>query len=102
MAPSRGSRPDRTVPRSASWEGLQSVDVAGGHDVHWLLAVPISEDEHALLLDRGYFELERLLVSHEVEYFDLKRQSSCSRAELPPRGALPGVGGASDLGHPTG
>jgi hypothetical protein len=57
------------------WEQLGSVTVRDDLTVHWLLAVPISEAERQLLLDRGFDEFEKLLVEQGVEYFDLERPS---------------------------
>ena len=41
----------------------------------WLLAVPISEAERKLLMDKGFYVLERLFTDREIEYFDLNRPS---------------------------
>lgn len=57
------------------WPELGTVQVDGLPNVHWLLAVPISDAEHAWLLERGYFEFEKLLDDRGVEYFDLQRPS---------------------------
>lgn len=44
-----------------AWDDLSSVDMADGTQVHWLLAVPISESERLFLMEHGYDEfVERL------------------------------------------
>ncbi len=57
------------------WQGLSKVSVAPGLDVHWLMAMAISEGERQYLNDRGYDELEALFTDREVPYFDLGRES---------------------------
>ncbi len=57
------------------WEKLSSVEVRDGLTIHWLLAVPISEAERKLLMDKGFYVLERLFTDREIEYFDLNRPS---------------------------
>ena len=57
------------------WEGtLTSVDCEA-KKVSWLLAVPISEAEHAFLGENGEEALEALLEEDEVNIFDLNRPS---------------------------
>ena len=57
------------------WEELGSVRIADDLNVHWVLAVPISERERKFLLERGYDALGALFAEHELEYFDLERES---------------------------
>ena len=57
------------------WEQLESAKFSEQFSVHWLLAVPISDAEYELLLDRGFFALQLLFTEHEIEYFDLDRRS---------------------------
>jgi hypothetical protein len=57
------------------WEELAAVDIGRSLTVHWLLAVPISEAERQLLVDRGYRVLEEEFAAREIEYFDLDRPS---------------------------
>jgi hypothetical protein len=58
------------------WEQLGSVEVGGGLTIHWLLAIPISEAERRFLMDRGFYELEKIFIDREIEYFDLNRPSA--------------------------
>jgi hypothetical protein len=55
------------------WEELAAVSIDDNLEVHWLLAVPISDSERQFLIDRGYDVFEALFSEHEVPYFDLDR-----------------------------
>ncbi|WP_410524173.1 suppressor of fused domain protein [Ralstonia pseudosolanacearum] len=66
----------------------------GSKKVHWLLAVPISDAEHAYLRDHGLDALERAFEDRQIDIFDREtlingvrewnREPSCSR--FPHRG----------------
>src|ERR1700754_755728 len=43
------------------WTELNRVQVEADLDVHWLLAIPVSETERLFLNSRGYDEFERLM-----------------------------------------
>jgi Suppressor of fused protein (SUFU) len=55
-------------------EQLSRVDVGMDLDVHWLLAIPISQGERRFLNEHGYDQLEALFVTHDLPYFDLDRE----------------------------
>ncbi len=55
------------------WPQLGSVAVGDGLDVHWLMAVPISESERQFVLKHGFDEFESLMAKHDVEYWNLGR-----------------------------
>lgn len=55
---------------------LGTFTVEKGLDVHWLLGVPISDAEHALLVDDGYDALQRRLQDADAAYFDPYRTST--------------------------
>ncbi|MFV0920512.1 suppressor of fused domain protein [Ralstonia nicotianae] len=56
------------------WEGFNGVDF-GDKKVHWLLAVPISDAEHAYLRDHGLDALERAFEDRQIDIFDINRDS---------------------------
>ncbi|MGC5935662.1 suppressor of fused domain protein [Ralstonia pseudosolanacearum] len=56
------------------WEGFNGVDF-GDKKVHWLLAVPISDAEHAYLQDHGLDALERAFEDRQIDIFDINRDS---------------------------
>jgi hypothetical protein len=56
------------------WEQLGSVSLGEGHDVHWLLAIPISESERRFLIANGYDAFDEAFSKREVPYYDLKRE----------------------------
>ena len=55
---------------------LSTVQIDGLGAVHWLMGVPISEDERGLLLERGFDTLDARLNEANVEYYDFWRPSS--------------------------
>ncbi len=57
------------------WQELSTLSVGPDLDVHWLLAMAISDAERQYLNHHGYDELEALFTRHEVAYFDLRRDS---------------------------
>ena len=56
------------------WPQLGTVAVGDGLEVHWLLAVPISESERQFVLRRGFDEFEKLMSEGDVEYWNLDRR----------------------------
>lgn len=73
--------PDTTTPHlmwsePVNHPELSTVELAGAGSVHWLLAVPLTEEERLFLAEHGYFELEERLSAAEAEYFDLWRSSA--------------------------
>ncbi|WP_232520326.1 suppressor of fused domain protein [Ralstonia solanacearum] len=56
------------------WEGFNGVDF-GDKKVHWLLAVPISDAEHAYLRNHGLDALERAFEDRQIDIFDINRDS---------------------------
>ncbi|MHA6861728.1 suppressor of fused domain protein [Ralstonia pseudosolanacearum] len=56
------------------WEEFNGVDF-GDKKVHWLLAVPISDAEHAYLRDHGLDALERAFEDRQIDIFDINRDS---------------------------
>lgn len=57
------------------YEQLSTVEVRNAPDVHWLLGVPISEQERLFLLEHGYDALERRFVDAGLDYWRLDRES---------------------------
>lgn len=66
------------------WPALVTAVIDGLGELHWLLGVPISEPERALLESEGYDALDHRLGSAGAEYFDLWRPSVIP---LPPNDA---------------
>jgi hypothetical protein len=58
-----------------AYEQLSDVDLGEGIHAHWLLAVPISEEERRFLVAEGYDALEKRFADAELEYFNLERPS---------------------------
>lgn len=57
------------------WEdNLETVELET-KKVTWLMAVPISEEERAYLIQHGSEALEELLEENEVDVYDLRRKS---------------------------
>ena len=54
------------------WDRLAAVDVED-RSIHWLLGVPISDDEREFLDGNGFDAFERLLAQEDTPYFDLDR-----------------------------
>lgn len=63
------------------YEQFSTVKIDGGPDVHWLLGVPISEEERRFLLDHGYEALEQRFVDADLDYWDLTRGSVVTPGE---------------------
>ena len=57
------------------WPDLAAAPVDGLGDLHWLLAVPISDAEKEYLEARGYDALDEKLGAAQAEFFDLWRPS---------------------------
>lgn len=57
------------------WEELGSVQLAPNSKVHWMLGIPISDEEREFLETVGFYELERRMAIQETPYFDLNRPS---------------------------
>ena len=57
--------------------------------VAWLLAVPISEGEHAYARENGSNALEALFEDRQIDIFDLDRESVVQEARWRSRFALP-------------
>lgn len=57
------------------WPELGSVSLGDGAKAHWLMAVPITDGERAMLHSSGIDELEALFEQRQVPYFDFKRAS---------------------------
>lgn len=64
------------------YEQLSTVKVDDGPDVHWLLGVPISEEERRFLLDHGYDALEQRFVDADLDYWELTRESVVGADEV--------------------
>jgi hypothetical protein len=55
------------------WPALNGFSTSSGLDVHWLLAIPISDSERALIVENGFDRFEDLMERRDVPYFDLER-----------------------------
>ena len=62
------------------WDTLHAIDLADGMTAHWLLAIPISEPERALLARDGYERFAALLVQRDTAYWSLAREPLVSHA----------------------
>jgi hypothetical protein len=56
------------------WEGF-TPHAFDGVEIHWLLAVPISDGELNLLRDHGIDALETAFEQHQIDLFDISRAS---------------------------
>jgi len=59
----------------SEWPELCTVAIEGFGDVHWLLAIPLNDQEVGFLHREGYDALEGRLADQRVAYFDLQRAS---------------------------
>lgn len=55
------------------WEQLTAVAIRPDLDVHWLLAIAISDGEREFLEREGFDAFEDLFADEEVAYYDLDR-----------------------------
>lgn len=57
------------------WDELGEAEIFPDLRVHWLMALPISDEERGFVAENGFNEFEKVLEDADVEYYDLGRRS---------------------------
>ncbi len=57
------------------WDELGEAEIFPDFRVHWLMALPISDEEREFVAENGFNEFEKVLEDADVEYYDLGRRS---------------------------